>query len=167
MKRESKYWVLIWAGMFKFNSVVNNIALMQWKAVVKAIEQINKFCSLGCLNLIGSCHFSNLQHVCGDSFNALRCRGVSRVEMKIYEWSLQALLSLPCFRISSCMPLICPLFTISPKWRASSQASPTVVSLMVLHWTVEPALWLPCLYDHLFITATIFWPKCKKHWSFY
>ena len=41
------------------------------------------------------CHFSNLRHVCSDSFHALRCPGVSGVEMKIYEKSLQALLSLP------------------------------------------------------------------------
>ena len=33
------------------------------------------------------------RHVCGDSFHALRSPGVSGVEMKIYERSLQALLS--------------------------------------------------------------------------
>ena len=33
------------------------------------------------------CHFSNLRHVCSDSFHALRCPGVSGVEMKIYEKS--------------------------------------------------------------------------------
>ena len=44
--------------------------------------------------LTGSCHFSNLLHVCGDSFHALWSPGVSGVEMKIYERSLQALLSL-------------------------------------------------------------------------
>ena len=43
--------------------------------------------------LTGACHFSNLRHVCGDSFYALRSPGVSGVEMKIYERSLQALLS--------------------------------------------------------------------------
>ena len=50
-------------------------------------------CTLGCLNLTGGCHFSNLRHVCGDSFHALQSPGVSGVEMKIYERSLQALLS--------------------------------------------------------------------------
>ena len=39
------------------------------------------------------CHFSNLRHVCGDSFHALRSPGISGVEMKIYERWLQALLS--------------------------------------------------------------------------
>ena len=43
--------------------------------------------------MTGSCHFSNLRHVCGDCFHALRSPGVSGVEMKIYERSLQALLS--------------------------------------------------------------------------
>ena len=43
--------------------------------------------------MTGGCHFSNLRHVCGDSFHALRSPGVSGVEMKIYERSLQALLS--------------------------------------------------------------------------
>ena len=42
--------------------------------------------------LTGSCHFSNLQYVCGDSFHALQSPGVSRAEMKIYERSMQALL---------------------------------------------------------------------------
>ena len=41
----------------------------------------------------GGCHFSNLRHVCGDSFHALRSPGVSGMEMKIYERSLQALFS--------------------------------------------------------------------------
>ena len=41
----------------------------------------------------GGCHFSNLRHVCGDSFHALQSSGVSGMEMKIYERSLQALLS--------------------------------------------------------------------------
>ena len=50
--------------------------------------------ALGCLNLTGGCHFSNLRHVCGDSVHALQSPGVSGVEMKIYETSLQALLSL-------------------------------------------------------------------------
>ena len=63
---------------------------------------------------------SNLQHVFSDSFHALQCPSVSGVEIKIYELSLQALLSLPRFRISSCMPLMHPLFTISTKWRACS-----------------------------------------------
>ena len=43
--------------------------------------------------MTGGCHFSNLPHVCGDNFNALRSPGVSGVEMKIYERWLQALLS--------------------------------------------------------------------------
>ena len=43
--------------------------------------------------LTGSCHFFNLQHVCSDSFHALRSPGVSGEEIKIYERSLQALLS--------------------------------------------------------------------------
>ena len=43
--------------------------------------------------LTGGCHFSNLRHVCGDRFHALRSPWVSGVEMKIYERSLQALLS--------------------------------------------------------------------------
>ena len=43
--------------------------------------------------MTGGCHFSNLQHVCGDSFHALRSPGVSGAEMEIYERSLQALLS--------------------------------------------------------------------------
>ena len=62
------------------------------------------------------CHFSNLRHVCSDSFHALRCPGVCGVEMKIYEKSLQALLSLPShrFRVSSRVPLARVLFTISP-----------------------------------------------------
>ena len=50
--------------------------------------------------LTGGCHFSNLRHVCGDSFHALRSPRVSGVEMKIYERSLQALLSQPpCSRV--------------------------------------------------------------------
>ena len=43
--------------------------------------------------MTGGCHFSNLRHVCGDSFHALRSPGVSGVEMKIYERWLQALFS--------------------------------------------------------------------------
>ena len=34
-----------------------------------------------------------MRHVCGDSFHALRSPGFSGMEMKIYERSLQALLS--------------------------------------------------------------------------
>ena len=49
--------------------------------------------ALGCLNLTGGCHFSHLRHICGDSFHALQSPGVSGVEMKISERSLQALLS--------------------------------------------------------------------------
>ena len=49
---------------------------------------------------------SNLRHVCGDSFHALRCSGTSGVEMKIYEWSLQALLPLPRPRFCQ-SPLAC------------------------------------------------------------
>ena len=49
--------------------------------------------ALGGLNWTGVCHFSNRRDVCGDSFHALRSPGVSGVEMKIYERSLQALLS--------------------------------------------------------------------------
>ena len=69
-------------------------------AVAKAIYKwINDF-ALGCLNLTRDCHFSNLRHLCGDSFHALRSPGVSEVEMKIYERSLQALLSsAPCSRV--------------------------------------------------------------------
>ena len=44
--------------------------------------------------MTGECHISNLRQVCGDSFHALRCLGISGVEMKIYEWSLQVLPSL-------------------------------------------------------------------------
>ena len=51
---------------------------------------INILRSLGCLNLLD---ISNLLHVCGDSFHAFRSPWVSGVEMKIYERSLQALLS--------------------------------------------------------------------------
>ena len=58
-------------------SVIKNIALM--------LLQKQFIRALGCLNLTGGCHFSNLRHVCGDSFHALRCLGVSGVEMKIYE----------------------------------------------------------------------------------
>ena len=49
---------------------------------------------------------SNLRHVCGDGFHALRCSGTSGVEMKIYEWSLQALLPLPRPRFCQ-SPLAC------------------------------------------------------------
>ena len=49
---------------------------------------------------------SNLRHVCGDGFHALRCFGTSGVEMKIYEWSLQALLPLPRPRFCQ-SPLAC------------------------------------------------------------
>ena len=62
-------------------------------AVVKAIYKLISLSALGCLNLTGGCHFSNLRYVCGDSFHALQSPGVSGVEMKIYERSLQALLS--------------------------------------------------------------------------
>ena len=61
---------------------------MQWKAVAKAINKFKKILrALGCLNMTRGCHFSNLRHVCSDSFHALRCPGVSGVEMKIYEKS--------------------------------------------------------------------------------
>ena len=46
----------------------------------------------------GDCLFANLRRACGDSFHALQCLGVSGVEIKIYERSLQALLSLPAHR---------------------------------------------------------------------
>ena len=76
----------------------------------------NKFyIPFGFLILKGSCHFSNLWHVCGDSFHALQ---FPRVDMKfISDRSSEALLSLltPCFRISSCVPLVLLLFLISPK----------------------------------------------------
>ena len=49
--------------------------------------------ALGCLNLTDGCYFSNRRDVCGDRFHALRCSGVSGVEMQIYERSLQAVLS--------------------------------------------------------------------------
>ena len=72
----------------KNTSVIKNIALMllqkrsiNFKMIIRA---------LGCLNLTGGCHFSNLRHVCGDSFHALQSLGVSGVEMKIYERSLQS-----------------------------------------------------------------------------
>ena len=62
--------------------------------------------SAGGLYLTGGCDFSNLRHVCGDVFHALRCSGASGVEMKIYEWSLQALL--PLLRPRFCQsPLAC------------------------------------------------------------
>ena len=61
-------------------------------------------------------------HVCGNSFHALRCPAVFGVEMKIYERSLQALLSQPPtsrFRVfsraSNCYDIL--------KWRAFSQAN--------------------------------------------
>jgi len=61
-------------------------------------------------------------HVCGNSFHALRCPGVFGMEMKIYERSLEAILSLPHPpRFAS--SLACLIFTISPKWRAFSQAN--------------------------------------------
>ena len=44
--------------------------------------------------MTGGCHFSNRRYVCGDSFHTLRSPGVTGVEMKIYERSLKALLSL-------------------------------------------------------------------------
>ena len=59
-------------------------------------------------------------HVCGNSFHALRCPGVFEVEMKIYERSLQALLSLRH------PPRL--IFTISPKWRAFSQVNRELMS---------------------------------------
>ena len=66
----------------------------------KVIYELIILRTLGCLNLTGGCHFSNLPHICGDSFHALQSPGVSRVEMKIYERSLQALLSLaPCSHV--------------------------------------------------------------------
>ena len=61
----------------------------------------------GCLNLTGSCHFSNLWHVCSDSFHTLQCHRVSRVEMEIYERSLPALLSLPCLPLSCFLSRVC------------------------------------------------------------
>jgi len=49
--------------------------------------------------------------VWGDGFHALRCPGVSGVEIKIYKWPLQALFSLPRrFRVSSRVPLARLLF---------------------------------------------------------
>ena len=44
-------------------------------------------------NLTGAFHFSNRRDVCGDRFHALQSHGVSGLKMKIYERSLQALLS--------------------------------------------------------------------------
>ena len=57
--------------------------------------------------MTGGCHFSNLLHVCGDNFHALRSPGVSGVEMKIYERWLQALLSsAPCSRVLARLALL-------------------------------------------------------------
>ena len=47
----------------------------------------------GASKLSYSGEWSESRDVCGDSFHALRSPGVSGVEMKIYERSLQALLS--------------------------------------------------------------------------
>ena len=49
--------------------------------------------ALGYGNLTGAFHFSNRRDVCGDRFHALQSHGVSGLKMKIYERSLQALLS--------------------------------------------------------------------------
>ena len=62
----------------------------------------NDLRALGCLNSTGGCHFSNRREVCGNRFHALRSPGVSGVEMKICERSLQALLcSVPRSRANS------------------------------------------------------------------
>ena len=47
--------------------------------------KMNKYilCALGCLNLTGGCHFSNLRHICGGSFLALQCPGISGVRVII------------------------------------------------------------------------------------
>ena len=83
-------------------------------------------------NLTGGCHFYNMQHICGDIFHTLQCPGVSGVEMKIYERSLQALLSLPhtnptsppppLLCLPSCSTHACT-FHDTPKWRACLQAA--------------------------------------------
>ena len=75
-------------GKKKNTSVIKNIALMLLQKRFINFKMIIR--ALGCLNLTGGCHFSNLRHVCGDSFHALQSLGVSGVEMKIYERSLQS-----------------------------------------------------------------------------
>ena len=79
--------------------------------------------------MTGGCHFSNLRHVCGDSFHALQCPGVSGVKMRVYGKSLQALLSLPRPPLSRLLSRASRTSTFHdiPKWRACSQAKTTSV----------------------------------------
>ena len=64
----------------------------------------------------GGCHFFNLRHVYGDSFHALPSPGVSGVEMKIYERSLQALLSsVPRSRVLARLASLAQIGELAPR----------------------------------------------------
>ena len=64
----------------------------------------------------GGCHFFNLRHVYVDSFHALPSPGVSGVEMKIYERSLQALLSsVPRSRVLARLASLAQIGELAPR----------------------------------------------------
>ena len=100
----------------------------------------------------GGCHFSNLWHNCGDSFHAFQCPKVSGVERKIYERSLQALLSLPHHPLSRLLLYASHASTFHniPKWRACSQA--TVLTDWLTSWLITcwPAKLLDNCLDWLY-----------------
>ena len=116
--RDANFWRMDWSLNWSYiNYGDKNCVVTRWKNGKKNLDLKE--------NLTGGCHFSNLRHICGDSFHTLQSPRVSRKEMKIYERSLQALLSLPhphC-RVSHRVPLTHVLFMIAPKWRACLQAT--------------------------------------------
>ena len=86
--RDANFWRMDWSLNWSYiNYGDKNCVVTRWKNGKKNLHLKE--------NLTGSCHFSNLRHICGDSFHTLQSPRVSREEMKIYERSLQALLSLP------------------------------------------------------------------------
>lgn len=69
----------------------------------------------------GSCHFSTLRHVCGDSFHVLPG---SRGFQGVRDCCKPSFLSpTPCCHVFPHVTLVRVLFTISAKWRACLQAS--------------------------------------------
>ena len=86
--RDANFWRMDWSLNWSYiNYGDKNCVVTRWKNGKKNLDLKE--------NLTGGCHFSNLWHICGDSFHTLQSPRVSRKEMKIYERSLQALLSLP------------------------------------------------------------------------
>ena len=92
-------------------------------------------------DLTGGCHFSNLRHVCGDSFHALQCLRVSGVEMKFMGDHCK-------LSFSHLPPAFASAFHNIPKWRACSQAKyisiPFIHTSHLLH--ISPYTFDLCIY---------------------